>query len=176
MSWFDTLKFHPELRRLAGGEKLKVIELGTDESKVKEMWDASNPDNPHKIRGSESRTAKYPVDEWFGVIIEQGDKYRLVAVSGFAVRQGKDGKKYAYKGGTKASVGGKHYGKTAREKSLGMKPSVPTIAGYTKGGSKWITGDRPEQDEVIPDDVIQHFNKYYGENWDITKWFNNLKR
>ena len=45
MSWFDTLKFHPELRRLSGGEELKVIALGDDESKVKEMWDVSNPDD-----------------------------------------------------------------------------------------------------------------------------------
>ena len=97
MNWFDTLKFHPELRRLSGGEELKVIALGDDESKVKEMWDVSNPDDLYELRDSNARTAEYPVDEWFGVIIQQGDKHRLVAISGFAVKQGKEGKKYAYK-------------------------------------------------------------------------------
>lgn len=176
LSWFDTLKFHPELRRLAGGENLKVIALGNDENKMKEMWDASNPDNPHSLRDDKARTAEYPVDEWFGVIVEQGDKYRLVAVSGFAVRQGKNGKEYAYKGGTKTSVDGKGYGAMAREKATENKPNVPTIAGYTQAGAKWLSGDKPEQHEVIPDEVIAHFNEHYGQNWDITKWFNNLRR
>ena len=37
MDWFNTLKFHPELRRLSGKEPEKVIGLGSDESKVKEF-------------------------------------------------------------------------------------------------------------------------------------------
>lgn len=173
LSWFNTLKFHPELRRLAGGESLKVIALGNDELGMKEMWDASNPDMPHELRDSKTRTAEYPVDEWFGVIVEQGDKYRLVAVSGFAVRQGKSGKEYAYKGGTKTSIPKKGYGQMARDKALDNKPSIPTITGYTQSGAKWITGNKPEQHEVIPDEVIAHFNEHYGENWDVTKGFNN---
>ena len=44
MDWFDTLKFHPRLRELSGGQKLNVIQLG-NEQQMKEMWDASNPDN-----------------------------------------------------------------------------------------------------------------------------------
>ena len=175
MNWFDTLKFHPELRRLAGGEELKVIALGNDESKVKEMWDASNPDNSYELRDSKARTAEYPVDEWFGVIIEQGKKYRLVAISGFAVRQGKEGKEYAYKGGTKASVLGEGYGLMARDKAIDNKPSVPTISGYTTAGSKWKTGTQPETDEVIPDSVLEHFRTHYESNWDVQKWFTKLR-
>ena len=56
------------------------------------MWDASNPDSPHTLRSQKDSTANYPVDNWFGVIIEQDGKYRLVAISGFSVREGKDGK------------------------------------------------------------------------------------
>jgi len=175
MSWFDTLKFHPELRRLSGGEELKVIALGDDESKVKEMWDVSNPDDLYELRDSNARTAEYPVDEWFGVIIQQGDKHRLVAISGFAVRQGKEGKEYAYKGGTKASVLGEGYGLMARDKAIDNKPSVPTIAGYTTAGSKWKTGTQPETDEVIPDAVLEHFREHYEDNWDVQKWFAKLR-
>ena len=175
MNWFDTLKFHPELRRLSGGEELKVIALGNDESKVKEMWDVSNPDDLYELRGSKTRTAEYPVDEWFGVIIQQGDKHRLVAISGFAVRQGKEGKEYAYKGGTKVSVGGKKYGQMARDKAIDNKPSVPTISGYTRAGAKWRTGTQPETDEVIPDAVLEHFREHYTNNWDVQKWFTELR-
>ena len=175
MNWFDTLKFHPELRRLSGGEELKVIALGNDESKVKEMWDVSNPDDLYELRGSKTRTAEYPVDEWFGVIIQQGDKHRLVAISGFAVRQGKEGKEYAYKGGTKASVLGEGYGLMARDKAIDNKPPVPTISGYTTAGSQWKTGTQPEVDEVIPDAVLEHFREHYGNNWDVQKWFINLR-
>ncbi len=175
MSWFDTLKFHPELRRLSGGEELKVIALGDDESKVKEMWDVSNPDDLYELRDSNARTAEYPVDEWFGVIIQQGDKHRLVAISGFAVRQGKEGKEYAYKGGTKASVLGEGYGLMARDKAIDNKPSVPTISGYTTAGSKWKTGTQPETDEVIPDAVLEHFREHYEDNWDVQKWFAKLR-
>ena len=175
MNWFDTLKFHPELRRLSGGEELKVIALGDDESKVKEMWDVSNPYDLYELRGSKTRTAEYPVDEWFGVIIQQGDKHRLVAISGFAVRQGKEGKEYAYKGGTKASVLGEGYGLMARDKAIDNKPSVPTISGYTTAGSQWKTGTQPEVDEVIPDAVLEHFREHYGNNWDVQKWFINLR-
>ena len=175
MNWFDALKFHPELRRLSGGEELKVIALGNDESKVKEMWDVSNPDDIYELRDSNARTAEYPVDEWFGVIIQQGDKHRLVAISGFAVRQGKGGKKYAYKGGTKSSVDGKKYGKRARIKAIKFKPEVPTISGYTRAGAKWKKGTQPEVDEVIPDAVLEHFREHYGNNWDVQKWFINLR-
>ena len=179
MNWFDTLKFHPELRRLSGGEELKVIALGDDESKVKEMWDVSNPDDLYELRDSNARTAEYPVDEWFGVIIQQGDKHRLVAISGFAVKQGKEGKKYAYKGGTKSSVGGMKYGETARDKAIDNlrieNPSIPTISGYTTAGSKWKTGTQPETDEVIPDAVLEHFREHYSNNWDVQKWFVNLR-
>ena len=173
MSWFDTLKFHPELRRLADGEKLKVIALGS-EQQMKEMWDASNPDDIYEMR-SGTHLEDYPIDEWFGVIVQQGDKYRLVARSGFAVRQGKDGKEYAYKGGTKVSVHGKKYGGTVRDKANEPIEGIPTIAGYLEGGKRWMTDNRPDQHEVIPDEVIAHFKEHYGEDWDIKKWMEILK-
>ena len=177
MDWFNTLKFHPELRRLSGEKPLTVIGLGGDELEVKEMWDASNPDSPHELRSQKDSTADYPVDNWFGVIIEQDGKYRLVAISGFSVREGKDGKQFAYKGGTKTSIpSSENYGTKARDKAMDKKPKIPTIAGYTAQGKQYMTGTvAPAEDEVIPDEVLDHFRRYYGKTWDVTKWFGRLK-
>ena len=88
MGWFDTLKFHDRLRELLGDKEEVIIDLGPSESKVQEMWNASNPDNPYIMRNVRNdRTAKYPVDNWYGAIINQDGKARLVAISGFAVNK-----------------------------------------------------------------------------------------
>ena len=179
MGWFDTLKFHDRLRELLGDKEEVIIDLGPSESKVQEMWNASNPDNPYIMRNVRNdRTAKYPVDNWYGAIINQDGKARLVAISGFAVKQGKEGKEFAYKGGTWSVVRG--YGGKVREKSLQNKPNVPTIAGYTPQGGKFNPRPRfnPPEHEVIPDEVIQHFNDKFnggGYSWSISKWMEILK-
>ena len=93
MSWFDTLKFHDRLKELLANKEEVIIDLGPSESKVQEMWNASNPDQPYIMRNVKNeRTKNYPVDNWYGVIINENGKARLVAISGFAVRQGKEGK------------------------------------------------------------------------------------
>ena len=89
MGWFNTLKFHDRLRELLGNKNEVIIDLGPSESKVQEMWNASNPDQPYIMRNVKNeRTKNYPVDNWYGVIINENGKARLVAISGFAVRQG----------------------------------------------------------------------------------------
>ena len=52
------------------------------------MWNASNPDQPYIMRNIKNERT-YPVDNWYGAIINENGKARLVAISGFAVRQGK---------------------------------------------------------------------------------------
>ena len=174
MNWENTLKFHPNLRRLADsdeeeatGQKITVIQLG-NEQQMKEMWDASNPDEPIPLRESVSHLRNYPIDTWFGVIREEGDKYKLVAVSGFKVV----GEKYAYKGGTRriASPKYKGDGERARDKAIELKPKMPTIAGYKGAGKRWMTDNKVNLDEAIPEEVIQHFKDTYDNDWDITKW------
>ena len=180
MSWFDTLKFHDRLKELLGNKEEVIIDLGPSESKVQEMWNASNPDNPYIMRNVKNeRTKNYPVDNWYGAIINENGKARLVAISGFAVRQGKEGKRFAYKGGTWSVVRG--YGGDTRDKALRNKPKVPTIAGFTpKGGKIWNPRPRftPSAHEVIPDEVIQHFQDKFskdGYSWSISKWMQILK-
>jgi len=167
MDWFDTLKFHPRLRELSGGQKLNVIQLG-NEQQMKEMWDASNPDEPIPLRESVPHLRNYPIDTWFGVIREEEDKYKLVAVSGFKDMQGK----FAYKGGTRrvASPKYKGDGEEARDKAVESKPKIPTIAGYKGAGKRWMTDNKVNLDEAIPEEVIQHFKDTYDNDWDITKW------
>ena len=179
MSWFDTLKFHDRLKELLGNKEEVIIDLGPSESKVQEMWNASNPDQPYIMRNVKNeRTKNYPVDNWYGAIINENGKARLVAISGFAVRQGKEGKQFAYKGGTWSVVRG--YGGKTRQKALQNKPKVPTIAGYTAAGSKFNPRPRftPSEHEVIPDEVIQHFQDKFSEggySWSISKWMQILK-
>tara|TARA_B100000424_G_scaffold52402_1_gene37457 strand:- start:1195 stop:1755 length:561 start_codon:yes stop_codon:yes gene_type:complete len=182
LDWFDTLKFHDRLKELLGNQEEVVIDLGPSESKVQEMWNASNPDQPYIMRNVRNEgTSKYPVENWYGVIINENGKARLVAISGFAVRQGKDGKEFAYKGGTWTVITGKGYGKDARDKALENKPKVPTIAGYTAAGSKLFNPRprfTPSEHEVIPDEVIQHFKDNYeggGKSWSISKWMKILR-
>ena len=180
MGWFNTLKFHDRLRELLGNNEEIIIDLGPSESKVQEMWNASNPDQPYIMRNIKNeRTKNYPVDNWFGAIINENGKARLVAISGFAVRQGKEGKQFAYKGGTWSVVRG--YGGDTRDKALRNKPTVPTIAGFTpKGGKIWNPRPRftPSEHEVIPDEVIQHFQDKFskdGYSWSISKLMQILK-
>ena len=176
--WFDTLKFTPRLKELLGDKEEVIIDLGPSESKVQEMWNASNPDTPYIMRNVRNKgTSEYPVDNWYGAIINENGKARLVAISGFAVRQGKEGKEFAYKGGTWSVVRG--YGKRTRVKAIGNKPIIPTISGFTPDGDGYNTRPRftPPEHEVIPDEVIQHFKDNYesgGKSWSISKWMKVL--
>jgi hypothetical protein len=182
MNWEVVLKFSPELRRLAGDEDKTVIQLG-DETQMKEMWDASNPDMPHEMR-SENQWS-YPIEDWYGTIVDENGKKRLAAVVGNAVRTGKEEKQYAFFGGAKThpDYRGKGLMRETREKALSPISELPRIAGFSSMRSKkGLKLEKPTTHEVIPDEVLQLMNERikHLENindWGISKsWFNILKR
>ena len=45
-------KFHPDLRELSQGKDENTVQIG-DEERMKELWDASNPDMPHEMRSND---------------------------------------------------------------------------------------------------------------------------
>lgn len=188
MSWFEILKFHPNLRRLSQGETT-IIQLG-NESEMKEMWDASNPDMKHEMRSQNQW--KYPIDDWYGAIVdydEDGNKYedgkrRLVSVVGNSVQSGKGGKKFAFLGGGKThpAYTGKGLMRASREKAIEPIRSIPRVAGFSSMRTKsGISTDKPQSDEVIPDEILQFMNERMEHlpnvnDWGITKWMQVLRR
>ena len=174
MSWWHIIKFHPDLRRLAGDEKIKVIQLGDEES-MKELWDASNPDMPHTLR-SENKW-KYPIDNWFGMIVTEGGKNRLVTVVGNAIETGKEGRPYAYFGGAKThpDYRGKGLMREVREKALTPIKGMPRIAGFTGMRKKLgLDLNKPKTHKTIPDNVLAYMNERIEhldnvDDWGITE-------
>lgn len=178
MSWWHIIKFHPDLRRLAGDEKIKVIQLGDEES-MKELWDASNPDMPHTLR-SENKWI-YPIDNWYGTIVNYDEnkkeypngKKRLVSVIGHAVRKGKKGKEFAFVGGTKTHPSYRRQGlmNGARDKNIQAIGTRPKVAGYTSMGKGSFSEDKkPTSHEVIPDDVIEFMNERIDNLPNVVDW------
>tara|TARA_Y100000401_G_C8312569_1_gene220631 strand:- start:678 stop:1295 length:618 start_codon:yes stop_codon:yes gene_type:complete len=186
LDWFDALKFHPELNRImdkeAQGKTFLIKDFGNDENKVKVLWNASNPKDRY-MRDANPRTTKYPIDRWFGLVTKEGDKDRLVAISGFAERDGKEGKQFAYLGGTKVSEdykGGtiRINGSKAVKLVLGARTGAMTvdnphnqIAGYSAEGWSKLGSKRNnikvDTHDVIPDDVIRFFEETYGKRWTL---------
>ena len=121
------------MRELAQGD-VTYIQLG-DEAQMKELWDASNPDMPYEMRPDEW---KYPIDDWYGTLVnydENKEKYpdgkiRLVSITGNAVRTGKEGKPYAFYGGTKTHPDYRRQGlmRGARKKALELIRNMPKVA------------------------------------------------
>ena len=174
-------KFHPKLRRFLQDDELKVIQVG-NEQEMKELWDASNPDMPHKLRDS-----GYPIDNWFGVILDENGKARLVSVTGHAIRTGKERNPFAYIGGNKThpDYGGKRIISSARDKNLEMVGNIPKVASYTSAGKKRFKkpiASEPQEHEVVPDSVIQEMQRRVRElpntdTWGIHKhWMDILRR
>jgi hypothetical protein len=186
MSWFDVLKFHPDLRRLSQTDTT-FIQLG-NEQEMKDMWDASNPDMPHEMRSQDKW--KYPIEDWYGAIVdfdEDGNKYpekrRLVSVVGNAVRSGKEGKQFAYLGGGKThpAYTGKGLMRGAREKAIESVQNMPRVAGFSSMRTKrGISTEKPTSHEVIPDEVLEFMEERMEHlpdvnDWGITKWMQILK-
>lgn len=181
-------KFHPKLRQILQDDKLKIIQVGNEQD-MKELWDASNPDMPHEMRSSNEW--KYPIENWFGAIVNDNGKARLVTVVGNAVRTGKEKKPYAYFGGAKTHPdyrkGSKKNPKggifrEVRDKALEPIKGMPRIAGFstmrTKSG---LTLDKPKTHEVIPDDVLMFMNERIThldnvDDWGISKWMLQLRK
>ena len=149
---------------------------------MKELWDASNPDMPHKLRNN-----SYPIDNWFGVIVNENGKARLVSVTGHAIRTGKEGKPFAYIGGNKThpNYQGRRLMSEIRNKNLEMVGGIPKVASYTSEGKRRFKKpmvSEPQEHEVVPDNVIQEMQRRVRElpntdTWGIHKrWMNILRR
>tara|TARA_B100000287_G_scaffold200494_1_gene189329 strand:- start:165 stop:704 length:540 start_codon:yes stop_codon:yes gene_type:complete len=174
-------KFHPRLRDLAQGQEQADVQIGSEED-MKELWDASNPDMEHEMRSDNEWS--YPVDNWFGTIVQEGDKSRLVSVIGHAVREGKENQPYAYFGGAKThpDYRGRGLMRGIREKALQGISGMPRIAGFSNMRRKsGLTLDKPETHEIIPDDVlafmderIKHLDNV--DDWGVAKWMQVLRR
>ncbi len=157
------------------------VQLGSEKD-TKELWDASNPDMPHEMRSSD-----YPIDNWFGMIVNENDKARLVSVTGHAVRTGKEGNSFAYVGGTKThpDYRGKGLISEIRNKNLERLSGIDKIATYTKEGKKRFKKpmvSEPKEHPVIPDKVIEEMSRRVQElpntdTWGVFKgWMGILRR
>ena len=184
MGWFNILKFHVELKRLleGGSEKAKDMYIGfltNDEEELRNMWDSSNPNDPYKSRAQRGIQSFYPVDEWYGVIVKEESKARLVAISGFAIKTGIGGKEYAIMGGTKRSKGNKYrgYGKMAKNKPNELTKQYPRIVGYA-GQGKIYSGQFNEKPlkahKVISEDILGKFRGHFGDNWGVGESINTV--
>jgi len=174
-------KFHPRLKQMLQDRKKVTIQLGSEEN-MKELWDASNPDMPHQLRDS-----GYPIDNWFGVILDENGKARLVSVTGHAIRTGKEGNPFAYIGGNKThpDYRGNQIITSARDKNLEMVGDIPKVASYTSAGKKRFKKpivSEPQEHEVVPNNVIQEMQRRVRElpntdTWGIHKrWMDILRR
>lgn len=182
-------KFHPKLRQILQDDELKVMQIGS-EQEIKELWDASNPDMPYKIRGSgnyKHTQTDYPIDTWFGVIHSENGKARLVSIAGHAIRTGKEGKPFAYVGGNKTHPDYQKRGlmRIIRNKNLEAVGSIPKVAQYTKQGKERLSSptlSEPQEHEVVPDLVIEQMKRRVREipvadSWGIFKnWKDILRR
>ena len=174
-------KFHPRLRELSQGKDENAVQIGSEEQ-MKELWDASNPDVPHEMRSNDEW--KYPVENWFGMVVREGEKSRLVTVVGNAVRTGNEGQPYAYFGGAKTHTDyrGKGLMREVREKALDPIRGMPRIAGFTTMRQKsGLTLDKPETHEIIPDDVLAFMNERIKhldnvDDWGVAKWMQILRK
>ncbi len=178
MKWWNIIKFHPDLRRLAGDEKIKVVQLG-DENSMKELWDASNPDMPHTLRSKNKWL--YPIDNWYGTIVNYDEnkkqypngKRRLVSVIGHSIRKGKKGKEFAFVGGTKTNPFYRRQGlmSGARDKNIQAIGARPKIAGYTSmGRSSFSEEKKPTSHEIIPDEVIEFMKERINNLPNVVDW------
>ena len=177
MGWFNILKFQPELKRLLEealdrGEEMYNGFLTNDEEELKDMWNSSNPDEPYETRAQKGVQSFYPIEEWYGVIVKEKGKARLVAVAGFSIKSGKQGKKYAVMGGSRRSKGNKYrgFGGIAKQKPDELTKQYPKIVGYTPLGGKISEGQYDEKPfkshPVIPDNILKAFDERY-ENWGV---------
>ena len=174
MSWWTIIKSHPRLVEMIGNSSEKLVKLA-DEEEMIELWNASNPELQMQSRDSRG-LQKYPIDKWFGYIKIVEGKPVLGAVGGYAIRQGKEGKPFAYIGGIKGNKTPEFKGiptEIIRPTYLKEVEGIPKIAGLTNMGSlRFVEGTptQPETHEVIPDDVLEYFrNAQRYATWNVTK-------
>tara|TARA_S200002703_G_scaffold115267_1_gene100845 strand:+ start:414 stop:947 length:534 start_codon:yes stop_codon:yes gene_type:complete len=162
-------KYHPKLKRMLRDEKKVSVQLGS-ENDMKELWDASNPDLPHELRTGEF---SYPIEEWFGTIVNDEGKARLVSVTGHTIRNGKENQPYALVGGNKTHPEFIRRGLMtgAREKNLSIIDNMPKIAGYTsQGKASFSSEQQPDSHPVIPDEELDFFRDRVGRKEGVVSW------
>tara|TARA_R110002167_G_scaffold366003_1_gene592591 strand:- start:139 stop:672 length:534 start_codon:yes stop_codon:yes gene_type:complete len=173
-------KFNPRLKELLQDEDKKIVQLGSEED-MKELWDVSNPDMIHPLRDD-----GYPIDNWFGAVVNENGKARLVSVTGHATRTGKEGNSFAYIGGNKTHPdwGNKGLMTEVRNKNKEAISNIPKIATYTSEGKKRFKKpmvSEPQKHEVIPDNVIQEMQRRVREvpaadTWGVFKGWKGILR
>ena len=189
-------KFHPRLREVLGDKDKEIIQIPSEE-KMKEYWNASNPDSPYEqARTDIHHLDTYPLDTWFGYIVKDDGKARLVSVTGHSRKTGKDGKPFAFIGGAKTHEdyrrdGAKNLGYSVqtpiREKNLEMLEGIPKVANYSHLGNERLKSkvkdfqEKPTTHEVVPDDILTEMAWRTEESptastWGVFKWQEVLKR
>jgi len=157
---------------LLGNASEKLVKLA-DEEEMIELWNASNPTIPMQSRDSRG-LQNYPIDEWYGYIkLVEGEPV-LGTVGGYAIRQGKGGKPFAYIGGLKGNDTPEFKGvptNIVRPHYIKEVGKIPKISGLTEMGAvRYFEGTQPETHEVIPDDVLDYFrNDQRYTAWNIIK-------
>tara|TARA_R110002074_G_scaffold177154_1_gene340774 strand:- start:118 stop:651 length:534 start_codon:yes stop_codon:yes gene_type:complete len=162
-------KYHPKLKRMLRDEEKVSVQLGS-ENNMKELWDASNPDLPHELRTGE---LSYPIEEWFGTIVNDEGKARLVSVTGHTIRNGKENQPYALVGGNKTHPEfiRRRLMAGAREKNLSIISNMPKIAGYTsQGKASFSSEEQPDSHPIIPDEELDFFRDRVGRKEGVVSW------
>ena len=85
------------LSQLLGANDGVAIQLGSEKD-VEELWNAGHED---KYQFRQVPKSKYPVDDWFGVIVNDNGIPKLVSTIGYSLQDGKNNKKFAFVGGAK---------------------------------------------------------------------------
>ena len=157
------------LAQFLGAKDSVAIQLGSERN-VKELWDASHNDK-YELRGSSKW--KYPVNEWFGVIVNDEGVPKLVSIIGYSLQNGKGGKKFAFVGGAKTHPDFIRRGfmRMAREKALSQIEGVAKVAGFsTQRKKKNLELQRPETHDVVPDEVIEFMKERINNLPDVNDW------
>lgn len=158
------------LSQLLGANDVVAIQLGSEKD-VEELWNAGHED---KYQVREVSKWKYPVDDWFGVIVNDNGVPKLVSTIGYSLQDGKNNKKFAFVGGarTHPDFTGKGYMRMAREKALSQIEGITKVAGFTamrrKKGFKNL--EKPDTHEVVPDEIIEFMKERVDNVPEVADW------
>lgn len=170
-----------KLAQLLGSEDIVAVKVGSEKN-VEELWNASH-DDKYELRGSSKW--KYPIDEWFGVIVNDEGVPKLVSIVGYSLQDGKGGKKFAFVGGAKThpNFTGRGYMRKVRDVALSELQGIVKVGGFSTQRKKSNIGlQKPETHDVVPDEIIEFMKERIDhlpnvDDWGIYKsWFNILKR
>ena len=158
------------LSQLLGANDVVAIQLGSEKD-VEELWNAGHED---KYQFRQVPKSKYPVDDWFGVIVNDNGIPKLVSTIGYSLQDGKNNKKFAFVGGAKThpDFTGKGFMRMAREKALSQIEGITKVAGFTALRSKegFKNLQKPDTHDVVPDEVIEFMKERVENTPSVTDW------